>query len=200
MPKAGPAESYDIFRPLLVPPQPDFSNLRHVTLRGFVFDVTTMQEFLLGLVPTLRTLRLIDCFCRDSHDAFSSFAKDFVDPALTLTGVELYGLRFDGATSNAGNRWTRIHNEQFRTMRREDQVLDEENPIMRPNNQVWDTEALRKRGWWFNMDMLSSWPYERFDLEATMLGGRVNNVARHVRTEPATSARSYWHDVPMFYA
>ena len=199
-PQAGPAESYDIFRPLLLLSQPDFPNLKSVTLRGFVFDVPMIQDFLLGLTATLRTLRVIDCFCCDPHDDFHSFAKDTAAPALALTGVELYGLRFDDATSSAAERWTRLSNEQFRSMRREDQILDCEEPRLRPNNRVWDTEALKKRGKAFKTDMLSSWPYERFDLEAAMLGGRANNVTRYVRTEPAMSARSYWYNVPMFYA
>jgi hypothetical protein len=198
-PSAEPVESYDIFRPLLVPSQPDFTNLKSVTLRGSVFDVAMMQDFLIGLAPTLRTLRLIDCFCRDSHDTFQSFAKDIVAPALTLTGVELYGLRFGDGTPKAEDQWIRFTNEQFNTMRREDQILDEDFPVMRPNNRVWDTEALRKRGKAINMDMVSSWPYERLELEATMLGGRANKVARHVRTPPVLSARSYWYDVQMFY-
>lgn len=146
IPQAGLAETYDIFRPLLLPSQPDFLNLRSITLRGFVFDVPMMQDFLLSLAPTLRTLRLIDCFCRDPHDDFHSFSKDTVGPALALTGVELYGLRFDDATASAAERWTRLSNERFRTMRREDQILDEDDPVMRPNNRVWDTEARKKRG------------------------------------------------------
>jgi len=199
-PSAEPVNSYDIFRPLLVPSQPDFTNLRSVTLRGFVFDVAMMQDFLLGLAPTLRTLRLIDCFCRDSHDVFQSFAKDTITPALALTGVELYGLRFGDGAPKAEDQWIRFTNEQFNIMRRDDRILDEEFPVTRPNNRVWDTEALRKRGKAINMDMVSDWPYERFELEATMLGGRANKVARHVRTPPALSARSYWYDVQTFYA
>lgn len=200
LPAAGPTESYDIFRPLLVHSQPDFSSLRSVTLRGFVFDVAMMQDSRLGLIPTLRTLRLIDCFCRDTYDAFNSFAKDTVAPALALTSVELHGLRFDDATSNSADSWIRFNNEQFLAMRREDQILDEDFPAMRPNNRIWDTEALRKRSKTIKMDMVAAWPYERSELEATMLSGRVNNVARHVRTEPKLSARSYWYDVQMFYA
>jgi hypothetical protein len=92
-----------------------------------------------------------------------------------------------------------LKNEQFNAIRRDDRILDEEFPVTRPNNRVWDTEALKKRGKAMNMDMVSSWPYERFELEATMLGGRANKVARHVRTPPALSARSYWYDVQMFY-
>jgi hypothetical protein len=201
MPQAGlAAESYDILRPLLIPSQPDFANLRSITLRGFVFDVAMMQDFLLGLARTLRTLRLIDCFCRDSYDAFDSFAKDTIAPALTLTGVELYGLRFDDPTSNSIDRWIRFNNEQYLAMRREGRILDEEFPVMRMNNRVWTTEALRKRGFAINMNMVARWPYDRFELEATILDGRANRVARHVRTPPALSARSYWYDVQMFYA
>ena len=43
----GIAGPHDILRPLLVPPQPDFTSLKSVTLRGFLFGITTLREFLL---------------------------------------------------------------------------------------------------------------------------------------------------------
>jgi len=158
---------------------------------------------------------LIDCYCPDSHDTFHTFAQDFVASAIQLTGVELYGLRFKNIinyhlSQNGGLdveevRERRRRNDgldmgEFRELRRAETVYDYDSLAMRPNTKCWDTETLRARGRMAKMDLVSGWPYERTELEAAMLGGRGNNIARRINTAPACSARSWWYDVPVSYA
>jgi hypothetical protein len=189
------ARSLDVFRPLLVPTLPDFPNLRSVTLRGFKLDLHSLQEFLLSRASKLRTLRLIDCYCPDSHDTFETFAKDLVAPALSLTGVELYGLRFKDAIRHVDGP----HVKEYRLMRQNDYIHESVVPVGRPSTHIWYTEELKKRGALEGIDMVSGWPYERAELEATMLGGRKNNVVRRMHTAPTRKARNGWYDVPISY-
>lgn len=189
------ARSLDVFQQLLVPPQPDFPSLQSVTLRGFQFDLPSLQKFLLSHASKLRTLRLIDCYCPDSHETFEAFAKDLVALALSLTGVELYGLRFKDAIHHVDGPDVK----EYRLMRQNDYIHESVVPFGRPSTHIWYTEELKSRAAMAGIDMVSGWPYERPELEAAMLGGRKNNVVRRMHTAPTRKARDGWYDVPISY-
>ena len=189
------SRAFDVFQPLLAPSQLKFPNMRSVTLRGFTLDVCSLRESLLSRASELRTLRLIDCYCPDSHDVIESFAKDLVAPAVPLTGVELYGLRFKDAIYHVDGPDVQEH----RLMRQNDYIHKSVIPVGQPSTHIWYTEELKSRGAMTGIDMVSGWPYERSELEAAMLGGRKNNVVRRMHTAPTRGARNGWYDVPISY-
>lgn len=160
-------------------------NLRSISLRGFSFDMPTLQQVLSSNATTLRTLRLIDCFCSDSYHIFETFVKDHIAPAIALTGVEIYGLHFDDPA---------LHG------RRSSESLDYgPYQAMRYHERFPSLEAIEKRGQMEKLDMVASWPYERFELEAAMLDGRVNTVVRRRQSPPTEHAREKWWRLPASY-
>jgi hypothetical protein len=148
---SAPAMQFDLFRPLLVPGHPEFASLQSVSLRGFMFSVGALHDFLLQYTSMLRILRLVDCYCPGSYDAFETFAKDFVAPGFALTGVEIYGLRFDDAPLHAEAirhihaQGGSPHVKEYRLMRQNDYIHESVVPVGRPSTHIWYTEELRKR-------------------------------------------------------
>jgi hypothetical protein len=175
-------DKYDTLAPLLNPLLSGFESLQTLTLRGVVFEVAEMQKFLLGLATTLRTLRLVDCYCPDDYDAFLASVKDSIAPATTLAGVEIYGLRFRNAMRVTDSRTLRSEAREHRAMR--------------ASRSVWSAEALATKGRHLGGDALSCWPYERQELEAAMLGGSVNRVTRRF-VPPSAGEIHRWCDVPI---
>ena len=150
----------------------------------------SLQDFLLGHASTLRTLRLIDCYCPDSHDTFEAFAKNLVASALILTGVELYDLRFKDAIHHVQGS---PDVKEYRLMRQNDSPCDSVVPAGQPSTHIWYTEELRSRGALAGIDMVSGWPFEQPELENAMLGGWWNNVVRRMHTAPTRAARNNWY-------
>jgi hypothetical protein len=175
-------DKYDTLAPLLNPPLSGFKSLQTLTLRGVVFEVAEMQKFLFGLASTLRTLRLVDCYCPDNYDAFLASVKDSIAPATTLTGVEIYDLRFRNAMRVADSRTLRSETREHRAMR--------------ASRSMWSAEALTIKGRHLGGDALSCWPYERQELEAAMLGGSMNRVTRRF-VPPSAEERHRWYDFPI---
>lgn len=161
------------------------NNLRSISLRGFSFDMPTLQQVLSRHAATLHTLRLIDCYFSHSYHIFETFVKDQIAPTIALTGVEIYGLHFDDPA---------LHG------RRSSESLDyEPYQWMRSEKRFPSLEAIEKRGQSEKIDMVASWPYERFELEAAMLGGRVNTIMRRRQSPPDDYARDRWWDLPASY-
>lgn len=159
-------------------------NLRSISLRGFSFDMPTLQQVLSSHAATLRTLRLIDCYFTHSYHIFETFVKDRT-PTMALTGVEIYGLHFDDPALHGRSSSESLDYEPYQAMRD-----DKRFPSL---------EAIEKRGQLEKIDMVASWPYERFELEAAMLGGRVNTVARRRHNPPYGLAREEWWNLPASY-
>lgn len=190
---------YDFFEQYLLgeiasPPKHDLmlgilveglNNLRFISLRGFSFDMPTLQQVLPSHAATLHTLRLIDCYFSHSYHTFETFVKDHIAPTIALTGVELYGLHFDDPALHGRSSSESLDYEPYQAMRD-----DKRFPSL---------EAIEKRGQLEKIDMVASWPYERFELEAAMLGGRVNTIVRRRQSPPDDYARHRWWDLPASY-
>ncbi|GAB7333684.1 hypothetical protein MBLNU13_g05231t3 [Cladosporium sp. NU13] len=78
-------DTFDTVAPLLNPLLSGFDSLQFLTLRGVTFEAEEKQKSLLGLAATVGTLRLVDCYCPDSYDAFLAMVKDSIAAALVLT-------------------------------------------------------------------------------------------------------------------
>jgi hypothetical protein len=176
--------SYDTVAPLMGPLLIGFGSLRSLSLRGFSFEVSDMQEFLLGLAGTLRTFRLVNCHCPDTYDEFLASAEQSLAPTLALTGVEIYDLRFRNAIRAADSGVLRSEVRQFREMR--------------ASRAVWNVEVLAAKGRYMGQDIVSCWPFERQELEAAMLGGSVNTIALWFGA-PSDVKRCRWWDNPATY-
>jgi hypothetical protein len=135
--------------------------------------------------PGLQTLRLMDCYCMDTHKKFLAQINEELGPysergpCFGLTGVEIFGLRFDAAHDE-----TKDHPlaEEFEAKLQKRLSCD----YARCFNKGTEPEGLR----------ISNWPFERPELEAAMLGGRVNNVLRTTFTAPNDIGRWHWYDLP----
>jgi hypothetical protein len=101
------------------------------------------------------------------------------EPCSRLTGVEIFGLRFDAAHDE-----TKDHPlaEEYEAKLQKRLSCD----YVRCFNKGTEPEGLR----------ISNWPLERPELEAAMLGGRVNNVLRTTFTAPNDIGRWHWYDLP----
>ena len=124
-------DTYDTVAPLLIPLLSGFDSLQCLTLRSVTFEAEEMQKFILGLATTLRTLRLADCYCPDSYDALIAMTKGSIAPALALTGVEIWDLRFRHS----------MRPTDAQTLRGETR----EHRAMRAMKDVWSAEALATR-------------------------------------------------------
>jgi hypothetical protein len=101
----GRTELEEFFRYQILHPHhtPDLKQLGSLILRGFVFDTDCLTSLLMDQAPGLRTLRLIDCYCMDTHKQFLAQINEELGPypkrgpCSELTGVEIFGLRSDAA-------------------------------------------------------------------------------------------------------
>lgn len=167
------------FQQLLVARREDFKTLRILTLRNFVFGQAAMYDLLLGL-KGLRTLHLLDCISHECYEAFLQRAKEAVSVSLRLTGVEIYGLKFQSYLLPQPS-FDQDMRDRMRTKRNLDYdragdygILVEFYPYTTPD-----------------------WPCERPELEDAMLGGRPNDVLRKARAAPNQEARNNWAKTPV---
>jgi hypothetical protein len=129
-------DDYDTLAPSLNLLLSSLESLRTLTLRGVIFEVAEMQKFLLGLATTLRTLRLVDCYCPDDYDAFLASVNDSIAPAVTLVGSEIYGLRFRNAMRVADSRTVHSETREHRAMRASRSVWSAKHS--RPKVDIWE--------------------------------------------------------------
>jgi hypothetical protein len=70
-----------------------FSRLESIVLRGFVFTLKDLETFLLAHAGTLREVHLINCCLSEASETeLIDSIKSRLQPALALTGVEIYAL------------------------------------------------------------------------------------------------------------
>jgi hypothetical protein len=74
--------------------QSNFPRFSSLTLQGFVFETSSFHDCLLVYAGTLRTLRVLDSWCIDPHAEFVAMLATSLSSTLSLSGVEIYGLRF----------------------------------------------------------------------------------------------------------
>jgi hypothetical protein len=158
---------------------PDLDQLRSLTLRGFIMDTDCLLCVLQDQLPALRTLRLINCYCMDNHDHFVAAMEQEIGPFSELTAVEIFGMRFDVAEGET------VDHEYAQEYREKMQ-----------KRHTSEYERCLKKGDEFKGLLKSDWPYERPELEAAMLGGKVNNVLRTTFAAPNDEARWHWYDLP----
>ena len=146
--------------------------LRSLSLRGFVFSKDDFGNFLVAHSGTLRILRVIDCYLQGHYADFLDSASEDWGPQLSLTGVEVYGLRFE--RPDGGERTLKCAR----------------------------TEDWLERGAWKEVKKhmefkLSEWPFERPEVEEALLCGRGNAVARKERALHDDAEREGWHKLPV---
>jgi hypothetical protein len=170
------------FRQFLVARRHDFECLRSLTLRRFTFEHAALHDLLLGL-NKLHTLRLIDCSSLGSYAEFSTMIRAESYPSLHLAGAEIYGLRFLGLENQAKPR------PKF------DQELREK--MRKKRNMDYDLASQCHLLTEFYPFTAEDWPCERPELEAAMLGGRLNKVQRMAQAAPDQAARQGWARIPV---
>jgi hypothetical protein len=168
---------HDFFRRFLVTRRHEFDHLKILTLRNFIFEQAAMQDLLLGL-KSLRTLHILDCVSLGSYEAFLRITREKLSASLHLTGVEIYGLKF-------------FARHLFQT--RLDQGVMDKMRIKR--NLDFDVAKQFDSLAEFYPFTAGSWPCERPELEAAMMGGRTNNVQRKARAAPNQEARDSWANI-----
>lgn len=188
----------NLLSPLLPLTATKLDTLQSLTLRGFMFNIPTMREVLSKCASTLRTFRLLDCCCPESYDSVERYARDEIASALTLTGVEIYGLLFNDLIFQDWEPHCNDADSKYRAMRHHEDIWDYETQKMVPNTRVWDLEALKTRSHQAQEDLVSSWPYSRPELEADMLGGRTNTIVRRERNLTVVSG-DVWSDRSIAY-
>jgi len=76
--------------------QMHFQALTSVVLRGWMFPLKDLESFLLAHAKTLRNMHLINCCLAEaSEEELKSSVRTNLQPALALTGVEIYALVYD---------------------------------------------------------------------------------------------------------
>lgn len=208
------------FRELLVSARCNFERLRFLNLRGFVFDTAALHNLLVTYASTLRFLHIIDCWCIDPHKDFRHTIRRHVRPALTLLGVEVYGLRFlrPGGESRGQPHSSlplplplplpldslafaaddAVENMVVREeeVDGEDWYIPEYNETMRIRRAI-DLESCKAKGREkeFPKYNFRSWPCERPQVEADFLFRRPNSVVRKVKAAPAQEAAEDWRNM-----
>jgi hypothetical protein len=164
---------------------PDLRQLRSLTMRGFIFDTDCLTSFLMNQAPGLQTLRLMDCYCMDTHRKFLAQINEELGPytergpCAGLTGVEIFGLRFHAAYDETADH---EYAQEYRGKMQKRAASTYERCI--------------KNGTEVEGTRISNWPFERPEVEAAMLGGRVNSVLRTAFAAASDEARWYWYNLP----
>lgn len=172
---------HKVFDRLLLCPSKrrEWESVQSLTIRGFVLDTDCLRRLLLHQVPALRKLRIIDCHCTQKYDDALKDIKEKISPFINLTGVEIFGLRFpELPDENEDHRFAQEYQREMCV------------------RQEVDYEAYMEDGEPFVGLFISDWPYERFELEAAMLGGRVNAAVRTVEGFQDDEDRREWKDTP----
>lgn len=170
-----------LFHELLMTPESSavMKNLRCLSLRGFSFNAASLQTLLLDRSPGLRSLHLIDCFCGDDYETFLQILRES-QPLFKLSGIEIFGLRFKPLQSET-----------------------EDHKYAQKYRAKLQARRAREYEWWRDGRndyleglLLSDWPYERPELEAALLAGKVNMISRKMYAAPSDEARDHWRDMP----
>ena len=170
---------HEFFRRFLVARQHDFENLQVLTLRNFTFEQAAMHDLLVNL-RSLHTLHLLDCVSLESYEDFLGLTREKLSASLRLTGVEIYGVKFFAC---------HVHPSQ------QDEELKDRMRVKR--NLDYDIATLSGCLAEFYPFTAGSWPCERPELEAAMMGGRPNNVLRKAKAAPNQEARDRWAEIPV---
>lgn len=213
----GPAPHL-VFRQLLVPARCNFERLRSLTLRGFIFDTAALKDLLITYASTLQFLHILDCWCIDPHKDFRHMIRRWVRPALRLSGVEVYGLRFlrpgkekqgqphsprtpplpfplDSPAFAADDAVEKMVNKEEEDDG-DDWYTPEYSETMRTRRAI-DLESCKtkKREKEFPKHNFRSWPCERPQVEADFLLRRPNSVVRKVEAAPTQEVAENWRNV-----
>lgn len=177
----------------------DLTALRSISLHGFAFDTTTFLKLLSDCTPKLRTIRLDDCYCCGSYEAFSIFAANEVPQIVKLAGVEIYGLRFKDSIIRSREQRQKRSDLTYRTMRFQEHIYGSETAATRSlRPRIWTACELEEKSRSEGVDLISGWPYERLELEDAMLAGRVNTIARRMGSVSNKMCKKWW-DEPLSY-
>ncbi|TLD06823.1 hypothetical protein E2P81_ATG10214 [Venturia nashicola] len=189
----------DWLRDLISLSELDLTTLRTISLHGFAFDTTTFEKLFSSCALTLRTIRIADCYCCGSYEAFSIFAANEVPQIVKLTGVEIYGLRFKDSILRRREHIRKRNDPTHRAMRSQEQICGSETAgtrLLKP--RIWTACELEEKGRSEGVDLISGWPYERLELEDAMLAGRVNTIARRMGSASKKMCHKWW-DEPVSY-
>jgi hypothetical protein len=77
-----------------------FERLTSIVLRGWLFSLQDLETFLLAHASTLRDVHLINCCLAEASESeFIESISSKLQPALTLTGVEIYAILYESQCS-----------------------------------------------------------------------------------------------------
>lgn len=176
----------------------DLDALKSLSLRGLTFDILSLKKGLSKCAKTLRILRLKDCYCRETYEAFEAFAKDELKLTLALTGVEIHSLIFKDSTSLALNLPYEPSFGAFRAIYHGKIASTYGIDGLDSRARTMDHQEIKEIGAYWGYDLLAGWPYERYELEDAMLGGRVNTIVRQVLSVSVRDEARWW-DEPASY-
>lgn len=183
----------DIFHSLLLPLQ--FQRLRSLSLRGLCFKLEDLGNFLLAHKSTLRVLHIIDSHCKAPYEDFMFLVENW-GPQLSLTGVEVVGLRFEEVSPPESEQELRA--EHARLQRRRErfgeiyfgQELGRHERSLRQRRR---DEAERVDNYHHSC---AGWPGERPEIERELVDGRGNGVSRQAVWVGSDEERKHWYRLP----
>lgn len=147
-----------------------FQALTTIVFRGWMFLLNDLEHFLLTHAGTLRNMHLINCCLADANkDELMSCIESTLEPALALTGVEIYALMYEARCLQRYRYKLRQRARHIQELPGEDE--EEEQQMAPPRQQP---------------------RLDRTDLEELFLGGRRNAVARVKRGNSDLRARRRW--------
>jgi hypothetical protein len=164
-----------------------------LTLQGFVFETSSFHDCLLVYAGTLRTLHVLESWCIDPYAEFVAMLATSLSSTLSLSGVEIYGVRFLHPIKARKALPGVITNM---TMEEMDDEVDEDmgEKIKERCGLDWAVCQRESREDEFSTFNERTWPCERPGLERALLAGRENMVIRRVKAAKTQEEREGWEN------
>ena len=151
-----------------------FQALTTVVFRGWMVPLHNLEHFLLTHAGTLQNMHLINCCLADaSKDELMNSIKSTLEPALALTGVEIYALMYEARCLQRYRHKLRQRARRIQEFPDEDEEEVQQMPFSRGQARL-----------------------DRTDIENLFLGGRRNAVTRVEQENSDLRARKrWWRDI-----
>lgn len=147
-----------------------FQALTTIVFRGWMVPLNDLEHFLLTHAGTLRNMHLINCCLADASkgDLMGSI-ESTLEPALALTGVEIYALMYEARCLQRYRYKLRQRARRIQQFPDEDEEEVQQMPLSRGQARL-----------------------DRTDIEKLFLGGRRNAVTRVEQENSDLRARRRW--------
>jgi hypothetical protein len=175
------------------PSECNFPRLQSLTLQGFVFETTSFHDCLIIYADTLRTLRILDSWCIDPYGELVAMLNTTLSSAHSLSGVEIYGLRFLHPIKALKPVLGGITNADPEEV---DEEVSQEMGNKIKGRRRLDWEIFQREGRQNEFPTFNERfrPCERPESEGALLAGRDNMVIRRVKAAETQKDREDWEN------